>query len=135
MIADAFARCGSLVFGDRGPHTHTGNMTKYRNYWIYSIGCFVVWGVLSAVVAAQGKSDKKHTILLVFAGWVIAWVSGTIARSSTHLLADGSHPVLKHQENRRWPPIDVRPVMKMPISHGQVLVRGVRAKLTISHSC
>ena len=20
-------------------------MTKYRNYWIYSIGCFVIWGV------------------------------------------------------------------------------------------
>jgi hypothetical protein len=55
-------------------------MTKYRNYWIYSIGCFVVWGVLLAIVAAQGKSDKTHTILLVFGGWVIAWVSGTTAR-------------------------------------------------------
>ncbi len=55
-------------------------MTKYRNYWIYSIGCFVVWAIILAVVAAQGKSDKTHTVLLVFAGWVIAWVSGTIAR-------------------------------------------------------
>jgi hypothetical protein len=64
----------------RGRQTHTGNMTKYRNYWIYSIGCFVVWGVIFAVVAAEGKSDKTHTVLLVFAGWVIAWISGTIAR-------------------------------------------------------
>ena len=24
-------------------------MTKYRNYWVYSIGCFVVWGILLAV--------------------------------------------------------------------------------------
>ncbi len=55
-------------------------MTKYRNYWIYSIGCFVVWGVLLAVVAAQGKSDKTHTVHLVFAGWCIGWVSTTIAR-------------------------------------------------------
>jgi hypothetical protein len=55
-------------------------MTKYRNYWMYSIGCFVVWGVLLAVVAAQGKNDRTHTVLLVFGGWVIAWVSGTIAR-------------------------------------------------------
>ncbi len=55
-------------------------MTKYRNYWIYSIGCFVVWGVLLAVVAAQDKSDKTHTVLLVFAGWCIEWVSTTIAR-------------------------------------------------------
>ena len=47
----------------RGPQVHTGNMTKYRNYWIFSIACFVVWGVILAVVAAQGKSDKTHTIL------------------------------------------------------------------------
>jgi hypothetical protein len=60
--------------------THTGSMTKYRNYWVYSIGCFVVWGVILAVMALQGKSGKTHTVLLVFGGWVIAWVSGTIAR-------------------------------------------------------
>jgi hypothetical protein len=64
----------------QGPQAHTGNMTKYRNYWIFSIACFVVWGVILAVIAAQGKSDKTHAILLVFGGWVIAWVSGTIAR-------------------------------------------------------
>jgi hypothetical protein len=56
------------------------NMTKYRNYWRYSTGCFAVWGVLLAIVAAQRKSDKTHTALLVFGRWVIAWVSGTIAR-------------------------------------------------------
>jgi hypothetical protein len=55
-------------------------MTKSRNYWVYSIACFVVWGVLLAVVASQGKSGRTHTVLLVFGGWVIAWVSGTIAR-------------------------------------------------------
>jgi hypothetical protein len=59
---------------------HTGNMTSYRNYWVYSLCCFVVWGVLLAVVAAQDRSGKTHTVLLVFGGWVIAWVSGTIAR-------------------------------------------------------
>jgi len=63
-----------------GPQAHTVKMTKYRNYRIFSIGCFVVWGVILGVVAAQGKSAKTHTILLVFGGWVIAWVSGTIAR-------------------------------------------------------
>ncbi len=54
-------------------------MKKYRNYWTYSTGCFVVWGIILAIVAVQGKGDKTHTILLVFGGWVIAWVSGTIA--------------------------------------------------------
>jgi len=65
---------------DRGATGAYCNMTKYRNYWIFSIACFLVWGVLFAVVGAQGMSDKTHTILLVFGGWVIAWVSGTIAR-------------------------------------------------------
>src|ERR1700722_18316173 len=70
----------SRAFGRRGRLGHSGGMRKYRNYWIFSIGCFVVWGVILVVVAAQGKGDKSHTVLLVFAGWAIAWVSGTIAR-------------------------------------------------------
>ena len=55
-------------------------MRKYRNYWVYSIACFAVWGVLLAVVASRGKGGEPRTALLVFGGWVIAWVSGTIAR-------------------------------------------------------
>jgi hypothetical protein len=57
-------------------------MKKYRNYWTYSIACFLVWGViLAARAAAFGNSPTTHDVLLVFAGWCIAWVSGTIARS------------------------------------------------------
>jgi hypothetical protein len=55
-------------------------VTKYRNYWVYSVGCLVVWSVLLAVVAAKGKSNTTHEVLLVFGGWGIAWVSTTIAR-------------------------------------------------------
>jgi hypothetical protein len=29
-------------------------MARYRKYWVYSIGCFLVWAVLLAVVAAKG---------------------------------------------------------------------------------
>jgi hypothetical protein len=51
---------------------------KHRNYWTFSIACFVVWAVLLTVSLVRGN---KHTdVLLVFAGWVIAWVAGTIAR-------------------------------------------------------
>ena len=54
---------------------------KLRTYTAYSIGCAVAWAVLSAVVAARkGKRDMR-TVLLVFYGWVIAWVSNTIARA------------------------------------------------------
>ena len=55
-------------------------MTKSRNYWVYSIACFAVWAIVLAVVASQHKSGQTHNVLLVFGGWVIAWVSGTIAR-------------------------------------------------------
>jgi hypothetical protein len=55
---------------------------RHRNYWTYSIGCFLVWGVVLAVRAAfWGKSSTTHSVLLVFSGWCIAWVSATIARS------------------------------------------------------
>ena len=55
-------------------------MTKYRNYWVYSLGCLVVWSILLAVVTARGNNATTHNVLLVFGGWCIAWVSTTIAR-------------------------------------------------------
>ena len=52
-----------------------------RSYTTYSLGCAVAWAVLLAVVAARkGKRDMRN-VLLVFYGWVIAWVSNTIARA------------------------------------------------------
>lgn len=56
-------------------------MKKYRNYWTYSIACFLVWGVVLAIRAAIGNSSTTRSVLLVFGGWCIAWVSATIARS------------------------------------------------------
>jgi hypothetical protein len=55
-------------------------MTKYRNYWVYSVGCLVVWAVLLAILAAKGNDHRTRDILLVFGGWCIGWVSTTIAR-------------------------------------------------------
>jgi hypothetical protein len=73
-------------------------MTKYRNYWIYSIGCFVVWGVLLAVVAAQGKSDKMHTVLLVFVGWSSGGSRRPSPGLSTHLRDAGFSQILQLPE-------------------------------------
>ena len=57
-------------------------MKKYRNHWAYSIACFLVWGIILAVRAvAFGNSSTTHDVLFVLAGWCIAWVSATIARS------------------------------------------------------
>ncbi|HUC36927.1 MAG TPA: hypothetical protein VMR97_07375 [Acidimicrobiales bacterium] len=55
-------------------------MLKRRNYWVYSIGCFLVWSILLALAAAKAKNGTFHNVLLVFAGWILCWVSATIAR-------------------------------------------------------
>ena len=60
-----------------------GRHVKLRltTYTAYSLGCAVAWAVLLAVVAAgKGKRDMRN-VLLVFYGWVMAWVSNTIARA------------------------------------------------------
>jgi hypothetical protein len=52
-----------------------------RSYTTYSLGCAVAWAVLLAVVAARKGKRNMRNVLLVFYGWVIAWVSNTIART------------------------------------------------------
>lgn len=49
-----------------------------RNYWLYSIGLAVAWAILLVVLALIGAFAPP--ILWLFAGFAIAWVSGTIAR-------------------------------------------------------
>jgi hypothetical protein len=56
-------------------------MEKYRNYWAYSIGCFIVWAIIFTVRVILGDSSTTRSVLLVFGGWCIAWISATIARS------------------------------------------------------
>jgi hypothetical protein len=40
-----------------------------------------VWAVILAVVSIEVGDATRHTFLLVFGGWVIGWLSATIARS------------------------------------------------------
>ena len=70
---------------------------RLRTYTAYSIGCAVAWAVLSAVVAARkGKRDMR-TVLLVFYGWVIAWVSNTVARA-VYPPPRARRPITQHLE-------------------------------------
>ena len=48
-------------------------------YTAYSIGCFIVWGVIFAMGAAHPR-NTGHAVVLVFAGWALGWLSATIAR-------------------------------------------------------
>jgi hypothetical protein len=55
-------------------------MLRFRNYWIYSIGLAIVWAVVLALVLMSRGSDAAQSILLVFLGYCLGWVSTTIAR-------------------------------------------------------
>jgi hypothetical protein len=59
---------------------HPVMQNRRKSYWIYSTGCAVVWAIILGVTAAVGSKDRFHSVLLVFVGFAIAWVSGTIAR-------------------------------------------------------
>ena len=59
---------------------HAGWVSVRRNYWVYSIGLAIVWAVILGVIATGTHKSSLHTFLFFFAGFVIAWVSGTIAR-------------------------------------------------------
>lgn len=37
-------------------------MLKHRNYWTYSIACFVVWGILLVLTAAKSRSGRFHDL-------------------------------------------------------------------------
>jgi hypothetical protein len=40
----------------------------------------MVWAVILAAVSSATDSATLHKFLLVFGGWVIGWLSATIAR-------------------------------------------------------
>ncbi len=53
-------------------------ISRLRTYTNYSVGCFVVWGVI--LIARSAAGGPMRTILTVFGGWVIGWASASIAR-------------------------------------------------------
>jgi hypothetical protein len=55
-------------------------MSLRKTYTGYSIGCAAVWAVILTVVAVL-YPNRLHTFLSVGAGWLIGWISATIARS------------------------------------------------------
>ena len=52
--------------------------TRLRTYTAYSIGCAAAWAVILIVTSTRG-SETDH-IRLVFGGWVVGWLSASIAR-------------------------------------------------------
>ena len=53
---------------------------RMRTYTVYSIAVGIVWAILLVLVSALAPAHKRNDIFLVFAGFVIGWLSATIAR-------------------------------------------------------
>jgi hypothetical protein len=55
-------------------------MRRFRNYWIYSAGLAVAWAVVFVLTLLMRGQGGTRTLLPVFLGFCIGWVSTTIAR-------------------------------------------------------
>ncbi|HET9877322.1 MAG TPA: hypothetical protein VFQ37_16435 [Mycobacterium sp.] len=53
---------------------------KRGTYTGYSIACGIVWAVILAAVWASADNATQHNFAVLFGGWVIGWLSATIAR-------------------------------------------------------
>jgi hypothetical protein len=53
---------------------------RMRSYTTYSIAVGIVWAVLLLLVSLLAPAYKRHTFFVVFGGFVIGWLSATIAR-------------------------------------------------------
>jgi hypothetical protein len=52
-----------------------------RTYTAYSIGCAIVWAAILAVVGKTSSDDTRDHVRLASLGWVMGWLSATIARA------------------------------------------------------
>ena len=54
---------------------------RFNSYTAYSIGCAVAWGIVWALAEAIDPKRTLHVLPWVFGGWVVGWLSATIARA------------------------------------------------------
>lgn len=55
-------------------------MFRFRNYWVYSVGLAIVWVIVLLLAFSIRGAENILPFLLVFFGFVIGWVTTTIAR-------------------------------------------------------
>jgi hypothetical protein len=52
-----------------------------RSYWIYSIGLAIAWVIVLILRFILAGPQAEDIVLYLFAGFAIAWIAETIARS------------------------------------------------------
>ncbi len=56
-------------------------VSKYRRkYAVYAVGCAIAWAIVLSILATTETSHRMAYVWCVFFGWIIGWVSATIAR-------------------------------------------------------
>ena len=55
-------------------------MFRFRNYWVYSVGLAIAWAIVLILAFSIRGLENAQPYLLVFFGFVIGWVTTTIAR-------------------------------------------------------
>ena len=50
------------------------------DYLGFSAGCAVAWAVIWILLATLASTHTVHTMTYVFLGWLIGWITATIAR-------------------------------------------------------
>ena len=50
-----------------------------NTYTAFSVMCFVVWAVILTIYATLAL-PSRDSIYLIFGGWVLGWLTATIAR-------------------------------------------------------
>jgi hypothetical protein len=53
---------------------------RMRSYTTYSIAVGIVWAVLLLLTSLLDSASTRHNVFVVFGGFVIGWLSATIAR-------------------------------------------------------
>ena len=60
---------------------HRRTPARMNTYTAYSIGTFIAWAVIWAVLGATEKKVTLGYIFAIFFGWCIGWATATIARA------------------------------------------------------
>lgn len=53
---------------------------RMRSYTTYSIAVGIVWAVILLLTSLFDSASTRHNVFVVFGGFVIGWLSATIAR-------------------------------------------------------
>lgn len=72
---EASAGSGFLVW------IHRVTPARMNTYTAFSIGTFIAWAVIWAVLGATEKKVTLGYIFAIFCGWCIGWATATIARA------------------------------------------------------